>query len=126
MKKLVSELKKHKGVLNVTCLDVHYQGALITHLSLLVDETITYWSGHPITGKHSEEILIDKKTKQSINEKVTFLCELRNLLNKYDATIYWCSDENEENNHLAVRVGYGNDIIHFGDSIVDESEIIID
>jgi hypothetical protein len=65
-------LWEYNGLLAIGDLEFEYKGALITHVVINDDLSLSYWSGNPCEeeDKHAAEILISEELKQEINDMI--------------------------------------------------------
>ena len=70
MKKEVIEILCEYDGLAIADFDIVYQGALITDVLINDNGEIVFWSGNPFTDKHAEQILVDKKTENTIYKEI--------------------------------------------------------
>ena len=67
--KVIDILNEYGGAIDISELDLKYQGALITNVILTPENEIQFWSGNPEL-KHSAEIILDKEITNYIYDLI--------------------------------------------------------
>ena len=67
--KVIDILNEYGGAIDISELDLKYQGALITNVILTSENEIQFWSGNPELS-HSAEIILDKEITNYIYDLI--------------------------------------------------------